>query len=103
LHILHICSHKWSLPGPAIFRPAIYGALKSRSDSQSESDQTIYAIENIGLIILKRPLKSASVTSVAYTKADEMAWISALDSQPFIGRVDLKQRFFSPPWYTSTT
>src|ERR687893_84462 len=56
MHILHICSHKRSLPSSAIFRPAIYGALKSRSDSQFESDRTIYVIENIGLIILKRPL-----------------------------------------------
>jgi NADH:ubiquinone reductase (H+-translocating) len=61
MHILHICSHKWSLLSPAIFRPAIYGALKSKSDSQPESDRTIYAIENIGLIILKRPLKRAQV------------------------------------------
>ncbi len=36
-------------------------------------------------------LKSASVTSVAYTTTDEMAWISALESPLFIGRVDLKQ------------
>jgi hypothetical protein len=36
-------------------------------------------------------LKSASVTSVNYTTPDEMAWISALDSPLFIGRVDLRQ------------
>ena len=36
-------------------------------------------------------LKSASVASVSYTTPDEMAWISALDSPLFIGRVDLKQ------------
>jgi hypothetical protein len=32
--------------------------LKSRSDSQSESDPTTYVIEDIGLIILKRPLNA---------------------------------------------
>jgi TolB-like protein len=47
-----------SLPSPAIFRPTIYGALRSRSVSHCESDRTIYAVENIGLIILKRPLKA---------------------------------------------
>ena len=36
-------------------------------------------------------LKSASVTSVSYLTPDEMAWISALDSPLFIGRVDLRQ------------
>lgn len=36
-------------------------------------------------------LKSASVTSVSYRTADEMAWISALESPLFIGRVDLKR------------
>lgn len=36
-------------------------------------------------------LKSASVASVGYTTPDEMAWITALDSPLFIGRVDLKQ------------
>ncbi len=36
-------------------------------------------------------LKSASVTSVSYTTKDEMAWVSALESPLFIGRVDLKQ------------
>src|SRR5918998_354147 len=57
MHILHICSHKWSIPSPAIFIPTIYGALSSRSVSHCESDRTIYAAENIGLIILKRPLR----------------------------------------------
>ena len=36
-------------------------------------------------------LKSASVASVSYTTPAEMAWIGALDSPLFIGRVDLKQ------------
>ena len=36
-------------------------------------------------------LKAASVTSVSYKTPDEMAWISALDTPLFIGRVDLKQ------------
>ena len=36
-------------------------------------------------------LKSASAASVSYTTPDAMAWISALDSPLFIGRVDLKQ------------
>jgi hypothetical protein len=36
-------------------------------------------------------LKSSSVASVSYTTPEEMAWISALDSPLFIGRVDLKQ------------
>jgi hypothetical protein len=35
-------------------------------------------------------LKSASCASVSYTTPDEIAWISALDSPLFIGRVDLK-------------
>ena len=57
MHILHICGHKRSIPSPAIFRPAICRALRSRSVSHFESDRIIYAIENIGLIILKRPLR----------------------------------------------
>jgi hypothetical protein len=36
-------------------------------------------------------LKSASAASVSYTTPDEMAWICALDSPLFIGRVDLKR------------
>jgi hypothetical protein len=36
-------------------------------------------------------LKSASDASVSYTKPDEIAWISALDSPLFIGRADLKR------------
>lgn len=36
-------------------------------------------------------LKSASVTSVAYTTSDEVRWISALDIPLFIGRVDFRQ------------
>jgi hypothetical protein len=36
-------------------------------------------------------LKSASVTSVSYTTPDHVAWISALESPLFIGRVDLKR------------
>jgi len=36
-------------------------------------------------------LKSASFASVSYTTQDDMAWISALDSPLFIGRVDRKQ------------
>ena len=54
---MRICGHKRSIPSPAIFRPAICRALRSRSVSHFESDRIIYAIENIGLIILKRPLK----------------------------------------------
>ena len=57
MHILHICSHKWPIPSPAIFIPTIYEALRSRFVSHCESDRTIYAVENIGLIILKRPLR----------------------------------------------
>src|SRR5687768_9428107 len=59
MRILHICSHKRSIPSPAIFRPAIYGALSSRSASHCESDPTTQTIENIDLIILKRPLTVA--------------------------------------------
>ncbi len=36
-------------------------------------------------------MKAASATSVSYMTADEMAWIRALDSPLFIGRVDLKR------------
>ena len=57
MRILHICDYKRSIPSPAIFRPAVYGALRSRSDSHCESDQINYTIENIGVIILKRPLR----------------------------------------------
>src|SRR5688572_7066356 len=61
MRILHICRHKRSIPSLAIFRPAIYGALRSRSVSHCESDPITYAIENIGLIISKRPLKVKTV------------------------------------------
>src|SRR5687768_8337246 len=57
MHILHICGHKRLILSPAIFRPAIYAALRSRAVSHFESDRIIYTIENIGLIILKQPLK----------------------------------------------
>jgi hypothetical protein len=74
MRILHICSHKRSLPSPAIFRPAIYGALRSRSVSHGESDPTTYAIENIGLIILKRPLNKAThqLQGESWSKAKRM-------------------------------
>jgi hypothetical protein len=65
MRILHICSHKRSIPSSAIFRPAIYGALRSRSVSDCESDRTTYAIENIGLIILKRPLRQVAEVFLA--------------------------------------
>ena len=56
MRILHICGHKRSISSPGIFSPAIYGALSSRSVAHCESDQIIYAVENIVLIILKQPL-----------------------------------------------
>src|ERR671914_351676 len=57
MHILHICGHKRSISSPSIFRPTIYGALSSRAVSHCVSDRNTYTIENIGLIILKRPLR----------------------------------------------
>ena len=62
MRILHICGHKQSISSLAIFRPAIYGAWSSGSVSHCESDPTTYAIENIGLIILKRPLRDIPST-----------------------------------------
>jgi hypothetical protein len=35
-------------------------------------------------------LKAQSIESVSYTKPDEVAWVTALDTPFFIGRVDLK-------------
>src|SRR5688572_23019334 len=69
MHILHICSHKWPIPSPAIFIPTIYGALRARSVSHCESDRAIYAIENIGLIILKRPLTHLNQWHVIHVTA----------------------------------
>src|ERR687897_2962979 len=60
MHVLHICGHKRSISSPGIFRPVIYGALSSRSVAHCESDQNTYTIENIGLIILKQPLRGRS-------------------------------------------
>src|SRR5919112_964889 len=69
MHILHICGYKRSILSPAILRPAIYGALRSRSVSHFESDRTIYTVEKIGLIILKQPLKG---------KVQHFSWITDL-------------------------
>jgi hypothetical protein len=50
------------------------------------SEPVLTPVSDLGHLV---QLKSASVASASYTTPDEMAWIAALDTPLFIGRVDL--------------